>query len=154
MFASRAASGQFGHCKSSSRPLEPGKGYEFVNAIVGGAIPKEYIPSIDAGIQEAAKSGILGGYEVVDFKVTLVDGSYHEVDSSEMAFKIAGSMGIKDAFEKAGCVLLEPMMKVEVVVPDEYLGDVLGNINARRGRVEGTEQRGNSQTIRGDRSAF
>ena len=91
----------------------------------------------------------MGGYEVVDFKVTLVDGSYHEVDSSEMAFKIAGSMGIKDAFEKAGCVLLEPMMKVEVVVPDEYLGDVLGNINARRGRVEGTEQRGNSQTIRG-----
>ena len=141
--------GQFGHCKLHVEPQEPGAGYEFVNAIVGGAIPKEYIPSIDAGIQEAAKSGILGGYEVVDFKVTLVDGSYHEVDSSEMAFKIAGSMGIKAAFEKAACTLLEPMMKVEVVVPDEYLGDVLGNINARRGRVEGTEQRGNSQTIRG-----
>ena len=140
--------GQFGHCKLHVEPLEPGAGYEFVNAIVGGAIPKEYIPSIDAGIQEAAKSGILGGYEVVDFKVTLVDGSYHEVDSSEMAFKIAGSMAIKEAFAKGGSILLEPMMKVEVVVPEEYLGDVMGNVNSRRGRIEGTEARGSGQIIR------
>ena len=106
-------------------PAEPGAGYSFESAIVGGAIPKEYIPSIDNGIQEAAKSGIVGGYEVVDFKVTLTDGSYHEVDSSEMAFKIAGSMALKDALERAGSVLLEPIMKVEVVIPEDYLGDVL-----------------------------
>ena len=140
--------GQYGHCKIHVEPLEPGSGYEFENKIVGGAIPKEYIPSIDAGIQEAAKSGIVGGYEVVDFKVTLVDGSYHEVDSSEMAFKIAGSMAIKEAFAKGGSILLEPMMKVEVVVPEEYLGDVMGNVNSRRGRIEGTEARGSGQIIR------
>ncbi len=140
--------GQYGHCKIHVEPLEPGSGYEFENKIVGGAIPKEYIPSIDAGIQEAAKSGLVGGYEVVDFKVTLVDGSYHEVDSSEMAFKIAGSMAIKEAFAKGGSILLEPMMKVEVVVPEEYLGDVMGNVNSRRGRIEGTEARGGGQIIR------
>ena len=140
---------RYGDCWVELQPLEPGAGYEFVNNVVGGAIPKEYIAPIDAGIREASKNGSLGGFEVVDFRAIVYDGSYHEVDSSEMAFKIAGSMGIKAAFEKAACTLLEPMMKVEVVVPDEYMGDVLGNINARRGRVEGTEQRGNSQTIRG-----
>ncbi len=133
--------GQYGHCKIHMEPLEPGTGYQFENKIVGGAIPKEYIPCIDAGIQEAAKSGIVGGYEVLDFKVTLVDGSYHEVDSSEMAFKIAGSMAFKDAMQKAGAVLLEPIMKVQVIIPDDYLGDVIGNINSRRGRIEGTELR-------------
>ena len=140
--------GQFGHCKIEMEPLEPGTGYQFESKIVGGAIPKEYIPSIDAGIQEAAKSGLLGGFEVVDFKVTLVDGSYHEVDSSEMAFKIAGSMAFKEAAAKAGPVLLEPVMKVEVVVPEDYLGDVMGNVNSRRGRIEGTESRGGGQIIR------
>jgi len=139
--------GQFGHCKIKVEPLEPGAGYQFENAIVGGVIPKEYIPAIDAGIQEAAKSGIIGGYEVLDFKATLYDGSYHEVDSSEMAFKIAGSMALKDAMAKAACVLLEPIMKVEVNVPDEYFGDVLGNINARRGRIEGSEMRAGAQVI-------
>ncbi len=139
--------GQFGHCKIRVEPLEPGSGYQFVNAIVGGVIPKEYIPAIDAGIQEASKSGIIGGYEVLDFKATLYDGSYHEVDSSEMAFKIAGSMALKDALSKAACVLLEPIMKVEVNVPDEYFGDVLGNINARRGRIEGSEMRAGAQVI-------
>ena len=139
--------GQFGHCKITVEPAEPGAGYSFESAIVGGAIPKEYIPSIDNGIQEAAKSGIVGGYEVVDFKVTLTDGSYHEVDSSEMAFKIAGSMALKDALERAGSVLLEPIMKVEVVIPEDYLGDVLGNINSRRGRIEGTEIRGGAQAV-------
>ena len=118
--------GQYGHCKIHVEPLEPGSGYIFESKIVGGSIPKEYIPSIDNGIQEAAKSGLIGGFEVMDFKVTLVDGSYHEVDSSEMAFKIAGSMAIKEAFAKGGSILLEPMMKVAVVVPEEYLGDVMG----------------------------
>jgi elongation factor G len=141
--------GQYGHCLLEVEPREPGAGYLFENAIVGGVIPKEYIPAIDEGIREAAKSGIVGGYEVVDFKVKLVDGSYHEVDSSEMAFKIAGSLGFKEALKKADCALLEPMMRVEVVVPDEYLGDVLGNINARRGRIEGTEQRSGAQAIKG-----
>ncbi len=133
--------GQYGHCKIHMEPLEPGTGYIFENKIVGGAIPKEYIPCIDQGIQEAAKSGIVGGYEVLDFKVTLVDGSYHEVDSSEMAFKIAGSMAFKDGMQKASPVLLEPVMKVQVIVPDDYLGDVIGNVNSRRGRIEGTEMR-------------
>ncbi len=140
--------GQYGHCKIHVEPLEPGSGYVFESKIVGGSIPKEYVPSIDHGIQEAAKSGIIGGFEVMDFKVTLLDGSYHEVDSSEMAFKIAGSMAIKQAFEKGGSVLLEPMMKVEVVVPEDYLGDVMGNVNSRRGRIEGTEARGGGQIIR------
>ncbi|MEA5003940.1 MAG: elongation factor G [Christensenella sp.] len=140
--------GQYGHCKIHVEPLEPGSGYVFESKIVGGSIPKEYIPSIDSGIQEAAKSGLIGGFEVMDFKVTLIDGSYHEVDSSEMAFKIAGSMAIKEAFAKGGSILLEPMMKVEVVVPEDYLGDVMGNVNSRRGRIEGTEARGGGQIIR------
>ena len=139
--------GQYGHCKIHMEPLEPGTGYIFENKIVGGAIPKEYIPCIDQGIQEAAKSGIVGGYEVLDFKVTLVDGSYHEVDSSEMAFKIAGSMAFKDGMQKASPVLLEPIMKVQIIVPDDYLGDVIGNVNSRRGRIEGTELRKGATAI-------
>jgi elongation factor G len=139
--------GQYGHCKIELTPNEPGAGIEFENAIVGGVIPKEYIGSVEAGIREAAQSGIVGGYEVVDFKVKLVDGSYHEVDSSEMAFKIAGSMALKDGLQKANSVLLEPMMKVEVLIPEESLGDVMGNINSRRGRIEGTEMRGGSQVV-------
>lgn len=139
--------GQYGHCKIKVEPLEPGSGYEFVNSIVGGVIPKEYIPAIDEGIQEAAKSGVIGGYEVLDFRATLYDGSYHEVDSSEMAFKIAGSMALKDALTKADCVLLEPVMKVEINVPEEYFGDILGNVSARRGRIEGSEMRAGAQVI-------
>ncbi len=140
--------GQYGHCKIEVEPCEPGAGYVFENAIVGGVIPKEYIPHIDAGIKDAAKSGILGGYEVVDFKVKVVDGSYHEVDSSEMAFKVAGSMAFKNALEKAGAVLMEPMMKVEITIPDDYLGDVLGNVTSRRGRIEGTDLRNGVQAVR------
>ncbi|MBR3843778.1 MAG: elongation factor G [Christensenellaceae bacterium] len=139
--------GQYGHCKITLTPNEPGKGIEFENAIVGGAIPREYIPAVEQGIREAAKSGVLGGYEVVDFKVTLTDGSYHEVDSSEMAFKIAGSMALKEALAKANCSLLEPMMKVEIVVPEDYFGDILGNVTSRRGRIEGTTVRGGAQVI-------
>ena len=140
--------GQYGHCIIEIEPLEPGSGYEFVNKIVGGAIPKEYIGPVDAGIQEAMNSGVLGGYPVLDVKVTLVDGSYHEVDSSEMAFKIAGSMAFKDGCRKADPVLLEPIMKVEVTVPEEYMGDVMGDINSRRGRIEGMEARNGVQIIR------
>ena len=139
--------GQYGHCVITISPTEPGEGYSFENKIVGGVIPKEYIAPIDAGIREAAGSGILGGYEVVDFKVTLTDGSYHDVDSSEMAYKIAGSMAFKDALKKADPRLLEPMMKVEVVVPDQYMGDVIGDINSRRGRIETLEARGIDQVI-------
>ena len=141
--------GQYGHCVIEVEPLEPGAGYEFVNKIVGGVVPKEFIPAIDQGIQEAAKSGILGGYEVLDFRVTLVDGSYHDVDSSEMAFKIAGSMAFKEAMQKSQPVLLEPMMKLEITVPEEYLGDVMGDITSRRGRIEGMEARHGTQIIRG-----
>jgi elongation factor G len=141
--------GQYGHVKIILEPKERGTGYEFVNKIVGGVIPKEYIPAVDAGIQEAMLNGVVGGYPVVDVKVTLYDGSYHEVDSSEMAFKIAGSMAFKDAMKKANPVLLEPYMKVEVVVPEEYMGDVMGDINSRRGRVEGMESRSGAQVIRG-----
>ena len=130
--------GQYGHVKIQVEPNEPGKGYEFINAITGGAIPKEYIPSVDAGIQGAMQSGILAGFPVVDVKVTLLDGSYHEVDSSEMAFKIAGSMAFKNACAKAGPTLLEPIMKVDVTGPDDFMGDVMGDINARRGMVTGT----------------
>ena len=140
--------GQYGHCWLEIEPREPGSGYEFVNKIVGGAIPKEYIGSVDAGIQEAMNSGILAGYPVVDVKVTLVDGSYHEVDSSEMAFKIAGSMGFKEGCKKADPVLLEPIMKVEITVPEEYMGDVIGDINSRRGRIEGMDARNGAQVIR------
>jgi elongation factor G len=131
--------GQYGHCVIDVEPLERGAGYEFVNKIVGGAIPKEYIAPIDQGIQEAMQAGVLGGYPTVDLRVTLVDGSYHEVDSSEMAFKIAGSMAIKDACRKADPVLLEPIMKVSITVPEEYLGDVIGSVSSRRGRIDGME---------------
>jgi elongation factor G len=141
-------SGQYGHVKIRVEPNESGKGYEFKNAVVGGSIPKEYIPAVDAGIQGAMKSGILAGYEVVDVKVELYDGSYHEVDSSEMAFKIAGSMGFKSGAQKANPVILEPYMKVEVTVPEEYMGDVIGDINSRRGRIEGMEARNGAQVIR------
>lgn len=140
--------GQYGHCIIELEPTQPGEGYSFENKTVGGAIPKEYIPAIDAGIQEAAKSGVLGGYECVDFKVTLLDGSYHEVDSSEMAYKIAGSMAFKEGARKADPVLLEPVMKVEVVMPEEYMGDIIGNINSRRGRVEGMESRPGVQVVK------
>ena len=129
--------GQYGHVKIRVEPNEPGKGYEFVNAVVGGAIPKEYIPAVDAGIQGAMQSGVLAGYPVVDVKVTLFDGSYHEVDSSEMAFKIAGSMAFKEACRKANPVILEPIMKVSIVVPDEYMGVVIGDVTARRGNILG-----------------
>ena len=139
--------GQFGHCVIELEPLEPGSGIEFVNAIVGGVVPREYIPAVEAGIREAAESGILGGYEVVDFKATLVDGSYHEVDSSEMAFKIAGSMAFKEGMAKANPALLEPMMKCEVTVPEEYMGDVMGNLSSRRGHISGMEAHGGTQVI-------
>ena len=139
--------GQYGHCWIKLTPQEPGKGYEFINNIVGGVIPKEYIPAIDNGIREASQNGVLAGYECVDFKVTLFDGSYHDVDSSEMAFKIAGSMAFKDGCKKADPCLLEPIMKVEVEMPDEYLGDVMGNINRRRGVLSGTENRNGLQVI-------
>ena len=133
--------GQYGHVKIRVEPNEPGKGYEFANEIVGGSIPKEYIPAIDAGIQGAMLSGVLAGYNVVDVKVTLYDGSYHEVDSSEMAFKIAGSMAFKEACQKADPCLLEPLMKVSVIAPDDYLGTVIGDLNSRRGQIQGQESR-------------
>ena len=139
--------GQYGHVKIRLEPNESGKGYEFVNEIVGGAIPKEYIPAVDAGIQGAMESGILAGYPVVDVKVTLYDGSYHEVDSSEMAFKIAGSMAFKEACRKANPVLLEPIMKVSVIVPEDYMGDVIGDLNSRRGQIQGMEARPGAQQI-------
>ena len=139
--------GQYGHVKIHVEPNESGKGYEFVNALVGGAIPKEYVPAIDAGIQGAMLSGVLAGYPVVDVKVTLYDGSYHEVDSSEMAFKIAGSMAFKEACQKAGPTLLEPIMKVCVIAPDEYMGDVIGDLNSRRGQIQGFEARNGAQQI-------
>ena len=139
--------GQYGHCKIHLIPQEPGKGYEFEDLTVGGSIPKEYIPAIDKGIQEAAKNGFLAGYEVVDFKVQVYDGSYHEVDSSEMAFKIAGSMAFKDGMEKAGAVLLEPIMKVEIVTPEDYFGDFMGNVSSRRGTIIGTDDRNGAKII-------
>jgi elongation factor G len=140
--------GQYGHVVLSLEPTGPGGGYEFIDKIVGGIIPKEYISSVDAGIQDAMQSGVLAGYPVVDVRATLTYGSYHEVDSSEMAFKIAGSMCFKKAAKAAHPVLLEPIMAVEVVTPDDYMGDVIGDLNSRRGRMEGMEQRGNSQVIR------
>ena len=139
--------GQYGHVKIHVEPNESGKGYEFENKVVGGAIPKEYIPAIDAGIQGAMLAGVVSGYPVVDVKVTLYDGSYHEVDSSEMAFKIAGSMAFKEAMRKADPTLLEPIMKVCVIVPDEYMGDVIGDLNARRGQIQGYEMRSGAQQI-------
>ena len=140
--------GQYGHAIVEFEPLEPGKGYEFVDKTVGGSIPKEYIPAVDKGIQEAAKSGVLAGYETVDFRATVVDGSYHEVDSSEMAFKIAGSLAFKDAFKRGGTVLLEPIMNVEITVPDQYLGDVMGDVSKRRGNLQGTTSNAGVQVIR------
>ena len=140
-------SGQYGHVKITVEPNESGKGYEFVNAVVGGAIPKEFIPAVDAGIQGALQSGVVAGFPVVDVKVTLYDGSYHEVDSSEMAFKIAGSMAFKEACRKADPVLLEPIMKVSVIVPDEYLGTVIGDLPSRRGQIQGQEARPGAQQV-------
>jgi len=140
--------GQYGDAVIDMEPNQQGAGYEFENKIVGGSIPREYIPSIDAGIREAMEAGVLAGFPVVDIKVQLVDGSYHDVDSSEMAFKVAGSMAFKEASKRAKPVLLEPVMAVEVVTPEEYMGDVIGNINSRRGQIEGMEPRGNAQVIR------
>jgi elongation factor G len=140
--------GQYGHVVISLEPTGPGGGYEFVDKITGGVVPKEYIPSVDAGMQEALQNGVLAGYPMVDVRATLTYGSYHDVDSSEMAFKIAGSMALKEAARKAHPVLLEPIMAVEVVTPEDYMGDVVGDLNKRRGRIEGMDQRGNSQVVR------
>lgn len=140
--------GQYGHAVLKVEPLEPGGGFEFVNKIVSGAIPKEFIPAVNKGVREALEAGALAGYPVVDLRVTLYNGSFHEVDSSEIAFKIAGSMALKEAVKKAGAVLLEPIMEVEVVVPAEYMGEVIGDINSRRGRIERIESRGDAQVIR------
>ncbi len=140
--------GQYGHAVIKLEKMEEGFGYEFVNAIVGGVVPKEYIPSIDKGIQEALNTGVIAGFPVLDVKVTLFDGSYHEVDSSEAAFKIAGSMAIKDALKKSDPQLLEPVMAVEVETPEQYMGDVMGNISSRRGNIEGMEDRKNTKLIR------
>jgi elongation factor G len=140
--------GQYGHVVITLEPTGPGGGYEFIDKITGGAIPKEYIPSVDAGIQESITSGVLAGYPTVDIRVTLTYGSYHDVDSSEMAFKIAGSMAIKKAANLASPVLLEPVMAVEVTTPEDYMGDVIGDLSARRGKVEGMEQRGNSHIVK------
>ena len=140
--------GQYGHVVISLEPTGPGGGYEFIDKISGGVIPKEYIPAVDAGIQEALTNGVLAGYPMVDVRVTLTYGSYHDVDSSEMAFKIAGSMAVKDAARKASPVLLEPVMAVEVVTPEENMGDVIGDLSSRRGKVEGMEQRGSTQVVR------
>ena len=139
--------GQYGHCWIEIEPLEAGKGYEFVDKIVGGVIPKEYIPAIDNGIREAKNNGVVAGYETVDFRVTVFDGSYHDVDSSEMAFKIAGSLAFKEAAKKANPVLLEPIMKVQVELPDDYLGTVMGNLTSRRGVLQGTESRNGAVII-------
>jgi elongation factor G len=140
--------GQYGHAIIELEPMEKGKGFEFVDGTRGGTIPKEYIGPIEKGVKEAIESGVLAGYPLVDLRVTLVDGSYHEVDSSEMAFKVAGSMALKEGAAKAGPVLLEPVMKVEVVVPDEFTGDVIGNLSARRASIDGMQPRGgNTQAI-------
>jgi elongation factor G len=144
--------GQYGHCKLKFEPMDANdsdKPYEFVNQIVGGVIPREFIPAIDNGIQEAMQSGVIGGYPVLGVRAVLYDGSYHEVDSSEMAFRIAGSMAFKDAMKKSNPVLLEPVMKVDVTVPEEYMGDVIGDLNSRRGRIEGMEALGNAQVVHG-----
>jgi len=141
-------SGQYGHVKLRVEPNEKGKGFEFVNEIVGGSVPREYIKPVEQGIKEALEGGVLAGYELVDVKATLYDGSYHEVDSNEMAFKIAASMGFKEAARKASPVLLEPIMSVEVVVPEEYMGVIIGDLNSRRGRIEGIDHRAGSQVIK------
>ncbi|MCL4492409.1 MAG: elongation factor G [Nitrospirae bacterium] len=140
--------GQYGHVWIDMEPLERGKGFEFVNKVVGGAIPREYVPAVEKGMKEAMDGGVLAGYPLVDIKVTLFDGSYHEVDSSEMAFKIAGSMAFKEGAKRAQLVLLEPIMSVEVVTPEEYMGDVIGDLNSRRGKIQSMEKRGNSQVIK------
>jgi len=140
--------GQYGHVKIKAEPLGRGAGFEFVNAIVGGVIPREYIPAVQKGIEEAMQSGPLTGFPIVDLKVTLYDGSHHEVDSSETAFKIAGSMAIKEAVEKGGAVILEPIMRVEVVTPEEFLGAIIGDLNSRRGQIQGMEERGNARLVR------
>ncbi|MGK0618956.1 elongation factor G [Meiothermus cerbereus] len=140
--------GQYGHVKIKAEPLGRGSGFEFVNAIVGGVIPREYIPAVQKGIEEAMQSGPLTGFPIVDLKVTLYDGSYHEVDSSEMAFKIAGSMAIKEAIEKGGAAILEPIMRVEVITPEEFLGSIIGDLNSRRGQIQGMEERGNARLVR------
>ena len=140
--------GQYGHAVIRLEPREKGAGYEFVDKIVGGTIPREYIKPIDQGIREALETGIFAGYPAVDVKVTLVDGSYHEVDSSEMAFKIAGSMAVKDAFGKGDPTILEPIMRVEVTMPEQFMGDVIGDLNSRRGHMEGMESRGSTQVVR------
>jgi elongation factor G len=142
--------GQYGHVWIRVEPKEPGTGYEFVNEIVGGVIPKEYIPAVDKGIQEQTENGVIAGYPVVDVKVTLFDGSYHDVDSSEIAFKIAGSIAFKEAAIKAKPVILEPIMKVEVVTPEEYMGDVMGDLNRRRGTVQGMEEVLSAKIIRAE----
>ncbi|MDP6772353.1 MAG: elongation factor G, partial [Anaerolineales bacterium] len=142
--------GQYGHVVITLEPNEAGKGYEFENKIVGGAIPKEYIPSVSAGISDAMKNGILAGYPIEDIKVTLTYGSYHDVDSSEMAFKIAGSMAFKEAAKKASPTILEPVMALEVVMPDDYLGSVMGNVTSRRGNVKGTTPRNDVQVLEAD----
>jgi len=139
--------GQYGHCKIVLEPLEPGKGFEFEDKTVGGSIPKEYIEPVRKGIEEAAKNGFLAGYEVVDFKATVYDGSYHEVDSSEMAFKIAGSMAFKNGIKEAGPVLLEPIMKVEITTPEDYFGDLMGNVSSRRGTINSTDDRNGTKVI-------
>ena len=139
--------GQYGHVWIEMEPQEPGKGYEFVDAVKGGVIPREFIPAVDKGIREAMDTGVLAGFPMVDFKVTLIEGSYHDVDSSEMAFKIAGSMAFKEGCAKAGAVILEPIMSVEVVVPEEYMGDVIGDLNSRRGRIMGMEGRSGAQIV-------
>ncbi|WP_019123543.1 elongation factor G [Brevibacillus massiliensis] len=140
--------GQYGHVWVEFSPLEPGQGFEFENKIVGGVVPREYVPAVQAGIEEAMKNGVLAGFPLVDIKAVLVDGSYHDVDSSEMAFKVAGSLALKEAAKKCNAVLLEPVMRVEVTVPEEYMGDVMGDLNSRRGRIEGMEARANAQVIR------
>ena len=140
--------GQYGHCWLEIVPQEPGQGFKFENNVVGGAIPKEYIAPIEAGVKEAMENGVVAGYPMVDIAVTVYDGSYHEVDSSEMAFKIAGSMGFKAGAEKANAVILEPYMKVEIIVPEEYRCDVIGDVNSRRGRIEGMEAVNGAQVIR------
>ena len=141
-------SGNYGHCKLRVEPNEPGKGYEFINEIKSGSVPKEYIKPIDQGVQGALELGILAGFPIVDVKVTLYDGSYHEVDSNEMAFKFAGSIAFKEAARKASPVLLEPVMAVEVTVPEEHMGTIIGDINSRRGRIEGMEHAAGSQVIK------
>ena len=139
--------GQYGHVWLKIEPQESGKGYEFVNSIVGGVVPREYIPAVDKGIQEQLQNGVIAGYPVVDVKVTLFDGSYHDVDSNEMAFKIAGSMGVKEGARKAGAVLLEPIMKVEVVTPEENMGDVIGDLNRRRGMIQGMDDEATGKIV-------